>query len=134
MASKKEMKKLTLNDLLSAKMQKEKDKISFKDIYVNSLGGTLTFKKPSNDDILDTIDQIGDDQSTKVCVEAFKFLIYENCDMLHNDELLKEYEVVEPTEIVDKIFDIADIINTGNELFKMCGLDEIDISEKIKNS
>lgn len=133
MLDKVDSKKITLRDLIAKKMQSEDSKITFKEIYIKSLDGTLIFKKPSNDDMLDTLDKIGNDENIRNCVEAFKFLIYQCCDVLHSQELHQAYEIVAPSDIVDVLFDLSDILDIGNQLLALAGIDKVDVDKTIKN-
>ncbi len=115
--NKETIKKATFKDLVAKKLQRDEDKFKTKDIYVQSLDSTLTFKKPDDDLILETIDAIGEDRTnTKSIVEAFKKLIYQCCDMLQDTELHKELEVQDPFDTVSKIFDVMEIMDLGDKL------------------
>ncbi len=115
--SKDTIKKATFKDLVAKKLQRDEDKFKTKDVYVQSLDATLTFKKPDDDLILETIDAIDEGKSdSKLIVEAFKKLIYQCCDMLQDPELHKELEVQDPFDVVSKIFDAVEIMDLGNKL------------------
>lgn len=125
--SKENAKKATFKDLIAKKLKKEEVKFKTKDIYVRSMDATLTFTNPSDDLIVDIMDQIGEGKETGKMVAAFKNLIYLCCDMLQDTELHKEIEATDPFDTVDKIFDLVDVLEIGSEL-----MDSIDIDGKIK--
>jgi len=120
--SKESMKKATFKDLIAKKLKKESEIEKTKDIYVSSMDATLTFRKPSDDSILDVMDDIGDGKDTRTMVNAFKKLIYLCCDMLQDTELHEKIEVVDPFDTVDKLFDLADIMEIGEQLMDMLNI------------
>lgn len=121
--------KADFKDLLARKLAKESGKNKTKDILVTSMGKELTFKKPSDDLILEIMDEIGDNTSTADTVNAFKKLIYLTCDMLQDTELHKELEIQDPYQTVDAIFSLGDIMEIGEQLMDLI---EINTS-KVKN-
>lgn len=125
------VKKATFQDLINRKLQKESQKTVTKDIYVTSLGKTLTFKKPSDSELLDVIDEMGDMQVTSVVVDGYKKLMYMCCEMLQDTELQKQLEVIDPYDTVDKIFDLSDVMEIGEQLMDLIDLKKTN--EKVKN-
>ena len=125
------MKKATLKDLVSKKIKKEEDKYKVREIYVTSMGAYLMFKKPSEDLIIDIIDEIGDGKNTKSVYEAFKKLIYMCCDMLQDPELHKELDIVDPYDTVNSIFEFGDVMELGEKLVEF--LDFGGKVDEIKN-
>lgn len=124
------MAKADFKDLLARKIAKDSNKGKTKDIFVKSMGKEMTFKKPSDDLVLEIMDEIGDNTNTSEMVKAFKKLIYLTCDLLHDPELHKELDIKDPYTTVDEIFDLGDILQIGEQL-----MDLIDIGDaKIKNS
>lgn len=120
--SKESAKKATFKDLIAKKLKKEQEQFKIKDIYVSSMDATLTFKKPKDDLILDTIDEMGDMNNTRNVVTGYKKLIYLCCDMLQDPELHKELDVVDPFDTVEKLFDLADIMEIGEQLMDMINI------------
>lgn len=125
--SKEAIKKATFKDLIAKKIKKEENKYKIKEIYVTSMGSILTFKKPNEDLMLDTIDDIGDGKNTRNIYAAFKKLIYMCCDMLQDTELHKELEVIDPLDVVNLIFEFEDIMEIGEQL-----MDFINPSSKVE--
>ncbi|MEG3040898.1 MAG: hypothetical protein RR891_02765 [Clostridium sp.] len=129
--SKKDMRKATFKDLIAKKLKKENEKTVTKDIYVTSMDATLTFKKPSDDLVIDTMDIVGDGKDTRAAMRGYKKLIYMCCEMLQDTELHAELEVVDPLDTVDVLFGLSDIMEIGTEIMEL-----IDMSasvEEIKN-
>lgn len=124
-------KTLTLEQFIAKSLQRENDKIKLKDIYVESLDCNLTFEKPTNEDILDVMDRISEDKTVRNCVNVFKNLIYNCCPFLKKQELHDAHGVTAPTDIVDKILEIQDILDLGEELMKLTGIK--DFQDEIKN-
>lgn len=120
--SKETAKKATLQDLLEKKLKKEESQNQFRDIYISSMDRCLTFKKPTDDAILDVVEAIGDGTNTRAMVESFTPLIYKCCPMLQDTSLHTELEIKDPFEIVSKLFDIPDIVEIGTELCDFIGV------------
>lgn len=123
------IKKLTFDDLIRRKTQREEERNQTKEIEAPSMGGTLVFSKPDEDEILNIMDKLGDNRKLQDVAKAYRELIYNCCNMLHDDNLQKEYGVVDPYDIVDKIFTKQDILKIGNELTAFSGVN----SNSIKN-
>lgn len=116
----------TFKDLIAKKQQRENDKFAIKDIYVTSMDKTLTFKKPSDDIKMQVIDEMGDGKDFSKMIEAFEKLIYDCCDMLHDTDLHKELDIVDPYETVKVLFDLEDKTEIGEQL-----MDWINVSKKV---
>lgn len=125
------MKKATFKDLIAKKKQKEESLHKFKEIEVKSIGKSLIFRKPSDEVMLSVMDDIGTNADTRAITAAYKKLIYKTCEALQDAELQKELEVIDPFETVDAIFDLADILTIGEELFQFSGI--ANVGEEIKN-
>lgn len=120
-------KKATFKDLIAKKLKKEEHQFKTSDIYVSSMDATLTFKKPKDDVIIDIMDEIGDGAKVSTMIPAFKKLIYLCCDMLQDTELHKELDVIDPFDTVEKIFDLGDIMEIGEQL-----MDLVNINSKVE--
>lgn len=129
--SKETVLKATFKDLIAKKIQKEQNKEVFKDIFVTSMGKSLTFKKPSEEVIINLLDDISDKSSMAEQMEYMRKLIYLSCPMLQDTELHSELGVADPFEVVPAIFDMKDVNEIGQELIELIGLN--DVEEKIKN-
>lgn len=129
----KKLKRVTLEQLLAAKMQREKDKLKVEEIEVPSLGGTLLFKRPADEDIFDIVNAIDKDDDIRVTLDQMANIIYKCCDQLHDKELYETMEAGDPVDVVFMTMSSSDIIQVGN---KVCGLNELyaDAGEQVKNS
>lgn len=127
--NKEKSKKLTLEDIIAKKAQKEESKIAFRDIEVKSLGGILTFEKPKKEDLFETIDKAEEGRDTESAYNAYTKLIYNCCPMLKKKELQDAYGA-KFTAIVDKLFETGEVLTIGNELIEFGGIS----TQEIKNS
>lgn len=125
--SKENAKKATFKDLIAKKLKKEGQQLKTSDIYVSSMDATLTFKKPKDDVIIDIMDEIGDNAKVSTMIPAFKKLIYLCCDMLQDTQLHKELDVIDPFDTVEKLFDLGDIMEIGEQL-----MDLVNINSKVE--
>lgn len=125
------MDKATFQDLITRKLQRDKDQLQVKEVKVSTLGKSLLFKKPSDDALLNVIEEIGDGSNTRKIMEAYKKLIYLTCDLLQSADLQKELQVVDPFDTVTTLFSIPDIMQIGAELVDFAGFG--DVGERVKN-
>lgn len=129
------MGKLTLNDLLARKEQREAEKIEFKKVYVPSMEGELELKKLPLTRFLGLLDGLNEDMGAGEAMRAQLEVIYEFVPLFHNKELQDAYECVEPTEIVAKIFNdnLSEINLVLTEIFGFYGMDSGEIIDSVKN-
>jgi hypothetical protein len=123
--------KATLNDFLAKKIKKDENKNRTIDVYVTSMDKTLTLSNPSEEQILDYAEAIGDNTDLKANLEANRYLIYKCCNELQDNELHDALEIKDPLDVPRVLFDMEDvqeIMNQFNEL-----LTHKDINEEIKN-
>ena len=130
----KKLQRVTLEQLLAAKMQREKDKLTVKEIEVPSLGGTLLFKRPSDESIFDAVNAIGkDEDDMRTIMDEMARIIYECCDFFHDKEVYEAMEVGDPIDIVYSTMTKMDIMQVGETVCEMNSLFE-GIGEQLKNS
>lgn len=127
--------KLTLSDLLKKKEQRDKDRVEFKTVYVENLGGELEIKKLPLAQFMDMIGDINDNTGAGDSLRIQMELIYACCPLLHNKELQDAYECIEPTDIVGKVFDdnISDIMTVVGTIFEFYGMESGEIIGELKN-
>lgn len=125
-------KKATFDDLIRRKEQKEQDQYRTKNIYVTSMDKELTFKKPSDDTVCDVLDTMEDMKCMSKVVEGYKKLIYLCCDMLQDPKLHEALGVQDPFDTVNKLFNLADITEIGEQLLEL--IDFNNKVDKVKNS
>ena len=123
------VKKLTLNDFIAKAKQKEKDKLSFKDVQTKA--GLITMQKLDDKKLLELMDQIEDCDTMKEMVEVYKAVIYESVPTLRKKELQENFKLVEPYDIVTQVFEISEIVDLAVRIIEIHGLN--DIGEDIKN-
>jgi hypothetical protein len=123
--------KLTLQDVINKKLQKDSNEVKYIDIYASKLGGNLTFKIPTDDETFEIIDELGEDKSTKHIRDVYAKMIYRRCDMLHEKEVLEAYEITVGFDLVAILFSNKDIMTIGNAIVDATGFGEKE--EEIKN-
>jgi hypothetical protein len=131
MANKKTLTKLTFDELIARKLQKDKDRLNFKEIEVPSYGGTLTFERPLDEDLIPCIDEAKAGGGLKDALEAYDKIIYTCCPMLKDPKLHEQFGVKNPLDIVKTLFDMNDRLTVGNELMEFSGI--TGLADKIKN-
>lgn len=125
------MEKATFQDLIAKKLQRENDKLKITEVVVPSMGKALVFKKPSDDVLVNLIDDIGDGKDMHAIVGAYKRLIYMTCASLQDQKLHSELDVVDPYDVVDVLFDVTDVMQIGAALSDFVGLSSV--GEDVKN-
>lgn len=131
---KKKLQRLTLDNIIAKKLEREKNEIKFKDIEVPSLGGTILFNKPDDDSVLETFEKIKDhEDDLRLLDEAYTDLIYSSCPTfkeIFNNKSLEDITV--PTDVVKSILILSDRLQIGNELIEMTNLGKSNAGEEIK--
>lgn len=124
--------KLTLDELIRRKMQiqEAKRQRKTKELYIESLDGTITLTEPTKELMVDVTNMDGDSYSIN------KYVVY-NCvsePCLKSKELQECYECIEPSDIVDKLFSYGEVMQIGTHLNELAGLTTgVSEVEKIKN-
>ena len=122
---------MTLNDYIAKAKQKEKSVKEFKNIILNNLDGEIVIKKLDDGKILDLMDEMKEDASMRENIGVFKEVVYESVPMLKKKELVENFELTEPIDIVTKIFEIGEIIKISEKILDLYGLG--DLKDDIKN-
>lgn len=132
--SKEKTTKLTLEQLIARKEQRDAEKTEYREIEVPTLGGILTFKKLPLSAFLNLMEQQGDDPSLKESLDFEAELIYKSCPMLQDRKLQAEYECAEPTDIVYKLLDdnIGAIADLSAAILDFYGMGD-SVREQLKN-
>ena len=123
--SKNTLKKLTFDDIIAKKLQKEQDTFRTKEIEIPSMGGSLVFEKPSEDDVFTCLDMIGEGHDIKNVVAAYDRLIYNCCPTLKDTKLHEQLDIKVPTDIVKTLMDVSDRLLVGNELTEFSGMNSV---------
>lgn len=129
--SKEQAKRVTFDQLIARKMQREQDKLKITQIYIPSLDATMQFKKIPDEQILDIMNDYEDTQNLKAGYQANKKLIYLCSDDLQNPELHKNLGITDPFDAVGCLFTISEITLIVNQLMEFLGIQ--DKEQKIKN-
>ncbi len=128
-----EMKKVSLEQLIQKKLEKDGKKNASKEIYVKSLDAYITVTNPSDSQKIEFADKTKEGSYVEM-MKAYEKLIYDNCAMLRSKELQKSIEVDYPYDTVKAIFDTDEIAEIGVKVLNFFDEDEDDADEKIKNS
>lgn len=123
-------KKLTIADLIAKKTEKEKKRHETKSFYVESLGGEVLLERPDDETILKAVDMFKDETLSGI-MDGYIFLIYNSIALFRNPELHKEYEVLDPLDIVSKLLELSERMAIGEEILKMTRMQSI--GEDLKN-
>lgn len=128
-------KKLTFNDIIARKILVDEKKNAKLNIYVESLEGELEFKKPTEEIVLNLIDKLEAKQTcgdlTSIdALREFDKLIYLCCPTLQNNELKKEFEIIEDVNIVKELLTVDERTNIGKQIIKFSGC---SMEEAVKN-
>src|SRR5690606_8074326 len=98
------------------------------DVFVEELGAVITIEKPSRRLVMESLELAengGDD-----------FLVY-NCIVepnLKDPELQRVYECVEPTDVVEKIFNLGSTKGIAEQILLMAGFDsKVTAVDELKN-
>lgn len=115
-------KKLTLTDLIQNKEKFQVKNKETEELYIERFDATVTIEKPERSLVLEALSMAEDkEQSTK----ADAFLVYNIMvePNLKDKELQKEFGCVEPTDIVEKIFEPGEVTNIAKIALEMVGYD-----------
>ena len=124
--------KVSLKQLIEKKLAKDGKKIATKDIYIESLGGNITFNNPTDSARIEYSEKVKSGSYVDM-IEGMIKLIYDSCPMLRSKELQESIEVEYPYDTVRSIFDVDEISDIGIKLIKFFDDDEEDAEEKLKN-
>lgn len=124
--------KVSLKQLIEKKLEKDGRKTATKDIYIESLGGSITFNNPSDAARIEYSEKVKSESYVDM-VDGMVKLIYDCCPMLHSKELQESIEVDYPYDTVRAIFDITEITDLGVKLINFFDDEDDDAEEKLKN-
>lgn len=123
--------KVSLEQLIKKKLEKDDKKTATKDIYIKALGGDITFNNPSDFARIEYSENIKS-KSLIDMINGMVKLIYDCCPMLHSKELQESIEVDYPYDTVRAIFDIDEITELGVKLLNF--FDDEDETEKAEEN
>lgn len=128
--SKSNQKKLTLEDIIAKKLNRDKMKTSTLSIYVEAMGGELEFMYPTDEDVLSLLNSLNGDKAGDVAL-AYVPMIYNNCKLLQSQDLTTQFEVTDPYDTVLKVFSVNEILFIGGELATK--INTTKVQDEIKN-
>lgn len=131
--TKKEIKKLTLTDLIRDKEKIQPKENVTQELFVERLNATVTIRRPERSLVLDTI-ELSDDENFDG--NSDDFLVYNIIvePNLKDAELQKAYGCVEPTDIISKIFEIGEVSDIAKAGMKLAGyFSNVKAVEDLKN-
>lgn len=132
MANKERDVKLTLSALIAKKAEKEAARNRSEDMYIESLGGSITVTAPSRSIFYKAIDMTEDTVESQVYSNMF--LVYNAVSLFRNQELLDAYEVIDNVDIVDRLLTIAEIKEVANKVMELGGFSKPEeVQEEVKN-
>lgn len=123
--------KVSLKQLIEKKLEKDGKKTATKDIYIESLGGSITFNNPSDAARIEYSEKARSGSYVDM-IDGMVRLIYDCCPMLHSKELQESIDVDYPYDTVRAIFDISEITELGVKIINFFDEDE-DAEDKLKN-
>lgn len=135
---KQEVKRITFEQLVARKIQREKEQLESTEIYIESIGGTLVFQRISEDALLDIVNEYSSEESNmKMSLSSSRKLIYLSCPMLQSSELHKKLglEDKDPFDVPKLLFDFKETTDLGTKLLEFNKVAEKTKKneEKIKN-
>lgn len=130
------MSRLTLEELIERKRQSDDDKVKYKAVHSDLLGGEIMVKKLPLRQVTALIDRYPDPNTTE-SMEMMQELIYRSCDLFRNAELQKEYGIEgDKYEIVSAVFEdnLDEITKVGQEILDFYFTNGMPSIAELKNS
>lgn len=128
-------KKITLEELIARKEQSQRDKLEYKEVEVESLGGVLTLKKIPLAAVLRILDNAREESTLSRNLDTNKELIYKCCPLLQDKKLKEIYgeQIAEPYDIVTAVLNdnVGEIAKIADKIMEFYGLN--DAEKEIKN-
>ncbi|WP_435789625.1 hypothetical protein [Clostridium sp.] len=140
-------KKLTLADFAKKATDKYNNRKMTIEVEIEGMGGTVTFTRPSQNDLLVYMSkntkaiksEIGDNGKSRVAemdfvlmTDAAVTLVYNSCAFLHDAEFQKSLGVVDPYDIVLKVFSTDKLMEIANQISDEFNNND-EVIENIKN-
>jgi len=125
--------KVSLEQLIRKKLERDNRKNATKEVYIKSLNANLVVKNPSDTQKIEFADATKSGSYVDM-MEAYVRLIYDCCPTLQSKELQDSIEVNYPYDTVKAIFDTEEIAEIGLKVLNFFDYDkEISTDEKLKN-
>ncbi len=134
--------KITFDEFVTKAQAKKSNKKLVADIYIDEEFGSVTFNRPTNNQILEyingisnavTVDKEGNavGQDFAKMFEASKEIVYATCPFLQKKELHEALEIVDPFDSVEEVFGIQITIEIAEKLISE--FDGTNIKDEVKN-
>lgn len=131
--SKKNIKKLTVTDLIKKKEQLKQKESSTEELFIPSLDAYIIIEKPTRSLCMEAL-AVAQDENTSD--KADLHMVY-HCvkePNLKDPKLQEEFGCIEPTEIVEKIFEAGEIGSISGFCLQMAGYsDGVKAVKDLKN-
>ena len=124
-------KKLTLEELINkAKVNENKDEEL--EIYIERLQATVKIKKPSNELILNSIENSKENPHDGDLYLLYNSIIESN---VKDNRLHEAYNITRPIEILDKIFNLGEIGRIAQIIMETAGYsnNSVKLIDELKN-
>ncbi len=123
--------KLTLEDFTKKAISKFENRKMVTDIEIDSFGGTLTFTRPTENQLIEYTNDNANAVETKensagkhevigmnmpLMLQASKKLLYNTCSFLRDSELQKAMNIMDPYDIASQIFGIDESIELAGKV------------------
>lgn len=132
MANNKRDTKLTIADLIAKKTEKLNKQNKTQEYHVESLDGTITIEAPNKKIIYQAVDMRSD--KFEDIMSANIFVVYNSVKFFQDKSLQEAWEVVEPTDVVEKILDIWEINEIATIAMDISGFKKPgQIEDDVKN-
>lgn len=133
---------ITLQEFIEKAQNKVKNRKMTTDIDIPSMECSLTFMRPSEDELLEYMNEISksikvDKNKTVIetdmikMFEASKRIVYSNCEYLKSKELQDALGIVAPLDILSKLFGAELTIKIAEKIYE--DFSDTKVSEVIKN-
>lgn len=112
--------KLTLTELMKNKEKYQPKDNATQELFIDRIGATITIKKADRSLVLEAIELANDDnfEGNSDAYFVYNIVVEPN---LKDAELQKSFGCVEPTDIVEQIFEIGEIASIAQEGMKLSG-------------
>lgn len=130
------MSRLTLEELIERKRQSDDDKVKYKAVHSDLLGGEIMVKKLPLRQVTALIDRYPNPNTTE-SMEMAQELIYRSCDLFRNADLQKEYGIEgNKYEIVSAVFDdnLEELTKVSEEILDFYFTNGMPSIVELKNS
>lgn len=126
--------RLTLDDLIARKEQREQATPCYKDVYIDMLGGNILVEKIPLRQLIGVMEGL-DSGSPQDALQAKIDIIYSCCPIMRKKELQDVYSCAEPTEIVCKLFQekLGPINKLVLAILDLYGMGDDESIEEVKN-